>query len=238
MELDAKGAYHSLVSTLGGLEALLIHITNGADWLVNVSQVKTESLPVDLKNSRKYNYSNWRGAFRNEYDAGSKTWDTYGPVWHGGQAIRGLVAASRVGQLVLDALEATNRDQLAGLTAEMWKSRIDAWMDGAELCAGFILDKQVRSSDKENGMILSYENSANAPQSSTMLEGMRGLWDLAAATGNATYAQAANAAVTWSVDNAWMRGHGLLYDLWDRQNQSFLHEGGWNYVTKDGAGDH
>ena len=239
---DNRQHYSRLIHSLGGLEKVAVHISYAADWLVNVAQITNESLPSNMKNGHGYKYNNWTGAFRNEYDPAEEKFDAYGPVWHCGQAIRGLIAASKIGKKVLAAMRAFAADgvdnglRFAGFDASEWSLRVNRWMNAAVLGGGFILDKQVQTQGAEYGMILAYENNADNPQTSTMLEGMRGLYDLSRETDDLKYAKAANQAGIWLLNNAWITKQGLLYDLWDRKTKAYLKVPNWNFVTKDGVG--
>ena len=85
-----------------------------------------------------------------------------GPVWHGGQAIKGLVLASGLG---------------AAAAKLGWKGagfNRAAWLATAERAAEFTLRNR-ETSGPDAGLIHAYENDCCSALTSTQLEGLYGL---------------------------------------------------------------
>ena len=120
-------------------------------WLMDTAQVRSSKLGAE-KNSHGLNYSDWRGAIRGEYSAARKEWDFFGPVWHGGQAVKALVMAYQV-------------------TGEK------AFLDSARNAAEFITRHQLTDKDPRlDGLILGYEGGhPDTVGTATVLEALDGL---------------------------------------------------------------
>lgn len=140
-------------------------------------------------------YRDWRGAFRGEYNAATRKWDVYAPVWHGGQGVKGLALAARaLGE--------------------------QKWLDAAEYAADFILRHQVvDGADEDGGLILAYEN--NAINVTAVMEALDGLLVLAEVSGKVKYADAAVAAARWVMRKAYKEGEGLFREEYDPVARQF-----------------
>ena len=147
-----------------------------------------------------------------------------GPVWHGGQAIKGLVLASGLG---------------AAAAKLGWKGagfNRAAWLATAERAAEFTLRNR-ETSGPDAGLIHAYENDCCSALTSTQLEGLYGLCLLSNATGDRRYADAALAATSWSLKTL-MTGagnEGLMYDGYNLTTRRF-EPMVTNFVTKSGVG--
>ena len=187
------------------LPKLKLALSRACQWLVNVSLVRTDQLTAE-RNSHQFPYDNWRGAFRGEYSAATRTWDFFCPIWHGGQAVKALVLAHRV---------LPEQDLLAPA------------MEGA----GFILRHQVKSGP-DAGLILAYEDLPDQVFTSAILESLDGLFHLGRVTEDRRYTDAALAAAKWCRDRAWIADQGLIRDLYDPKTGRFVENA---VVVKDGA---
>lgn len=191
-----------IVEALPGLRRSMLL---ACDWLADVAQVQGEQLTVE-SNTLKLAHARWKGAFRGEYTVATRRWTFFCPVWHGGQAVKALVQAYQVAP----------------------NSR---YLEAAHQGARFILHNQVQSG-ADAGLILAYEGLPDKVYTSAILEGLDGLLVLGRATQRREYIDAAVSAARWCLDRAWLKGQGLLRDLYDPKTLRFI-DG--TVVTKDGA---
>lgn len=210
-ESTQRGHYETLADVRDALGAsqLWTALGGAANWLTDTAQINSTDLPPDCRNGNHYAYTDWYGAYRGEYDVGSGVFDFFGPVWHGGQAIKALVLASQAPPPSLDPPD-----------DGVHKGR---WLASAQRGAQFILEKQV-TTGPDAGLILAYEqpDHPGSPHTSTILEALDGLFLLANATGNASYATRALWAANWTLEHAWMQGQGLLHDLYNQTQRQWI----------------
>ena len=184
-------------------------LRNACDWLVDVAQVKTRELTVEV-NSMKHPYADWRGAIRGEYSAAKREWSFFCPIWHTGQAVKALMMASRV----------------------LKDSR---YVDAARLGGMFITDKQVwDSASCDHGLILAYEDFPQWVTTSAVLECMDGMLMLAEAERSENLAERLVEAVRFLIDKLYVEGQGLFRDVYDPQRHEPVTPD--PYRTKQGAG--
>ncbi len=177
-------------------------------WLTQVAMVLGDELGENDHNAQGLCYGHWRGAFRGEYAVAERRWWFFCPVWHGGQAVKALAHAS----LLLDDA---------------------ALMASAKVGADFILRNQV-TDGPDQGLLLAYEDEPDRVNTSAILEAIDGLYVLADVTGERRYVDAGIAAVQWCLRRAWIRGQGLVLDLYDPAVRTFADR---PYRAKDnGAG--
>lgn len=156
-------------------------------WLISRAMVAHEQIDPS-ENPHAYPYRNWRGAMR-EYNARTRRWHVFGPLWHTGQAIKAIVAAHRV----------------------IGDRRL---LEAARLAGDFLLDAQISDrSDPDFGLIVAYENQdPNVSATSCMLEALSGLIALGDATGEARYADAVLHAARWALKRVFLPKEGLFLD--------------------------
>ena len=165
-------------------------------WITDVAQMKTDMLSGE-QNTHKLEHQHWRGALRGEYRASTHQWDFFCPVWHTGQAIKSLVWAA----------QAFDRPGL---------------LDAARLGADFIGTARIADqSSPHYGLILGFEDFGDKSSTSAVLEALDGLWVLADATGDARYAEWANAAALWEARNSYL-GEGLFRDQFNVKSWSYM----------------
>lgn len=177
--------------------AVLTRALNSAcDWMTGVAQMKADALSGE-QNSHQLEHHHWRGALRGEYRASTRQWDFFCPVWHTGQAIKSLVWAA----------QAFNRPGL---------------LDSARLAAEFIGRERIADqSSPHYGLVFGFEDFGDKSSTSAVLESLDGLWLLADATGDARYAEWANAAAAWEARNSYL-GDGLFRDQFDVKSWRYL----------------
>ena len=178
-------------------EVLRDSLRLACSWLTDRSQKQEDQLNGEA-NSHGFTYAHWRGAFRGEYRAATRSWDFFCPVWHGGQAVKALVLAHRL----------FGDEQL---------------LAAARLGADFILDKQIQDrSDEDFGLILAFEDYADRINTSAILECLEGLFFLADETGERRYQQAALDALDWVQRKAYLAGEGLFRDSYHPGQRQFV----------------
>jgi hypothetical protein len=163
-------------------------------WLVEVAQVKQEA-EVGPRMRARHPQLCWTGAIRGEYRVATGEWEFFCPVWHTGQAIKALVAAS---------------DVLG-----------DAGMESAVLAGEFILNNRV-TEGPDRGLILAYEDHGDKVNTSAILECLDGLFALSAKTGIRRFSDAALDALDWVQRKAILGDTGLALDLYDPGSREFL----------------
>ena len=65
------------------------------NWLADIA-IKKENSLTNEKNPYKVVLPYWKGCIRNEYIAGTKDRQIYGPIWHTGQALKSLLLGSKI----------------------------------------------------------------------------------------------------------------------------------------------
>ncbi|MBN1942792.1 MAG: hypothetical protein JW849_05800 [Phycisphaerae bacterium] len=167
-------------------------------WLVDIAQIQTDELPADTDNRQGLPYESWRGSIRGEYSAADKTWWSFCPIWHTGQAVRALTLASQVlGQ--------------------------DKWLTGAKLAAEFIYTNQIfDESNPSHGLILAYEDNPTMVNTSAVMECMEGLMQLANAENDSAAWDRIIAAGDFLVEKMFMPEVGLFRDVYDPASHSVL----------------
>ena len=169
------------------LTVLKKHLEGAIYWLTEVA-CNNDDTPIGEK-GYKMPTKNWKGAIKGEYKAATKTWDSFCPIWHTGQAVKALVLASEV----------LNDAKL---------------LEKAEYCAQFILNNQFND-DKNDGLIAAYEDYPEYVNTSAILESLDGLFLLAQETGNDLYSNAAIKALYWVKKHMWNPDIKLFYDVYD-----------------------
>lgn len=177
-------------------EILFDSIALACSWLTDVSQIQAERIPTECARVSPFQKS-WKGAFRGEYSAGKHQWSMFCPVWHSGQAAKALCMAYR-------------------LTGE---KRL---LNSAVLAGNFILNQQITDkNDPDYGLIYAIEDYEDCVNTSAILESLEGLLWLTEVTGEKKYQFAAQHAVTWVRDNAYM-GDGHFRDNYSLTKHTFL----------------
>jgi len=143
---------------------------------------------------RRHKHSSWIGAVKGEYSAARKEWSFFCPIWHTGQAVKALA----------EAYEATNEPKF--LTA-------------AQMGARFIIENQIcDKSNADYGLIMAYEDKPDQINTSALLECLDGLFFL----DKNQYSQNILSAAEWVASKAWLKGKGLVMDLYDPQKKVFI----------------
>ncbi len=183
----------------------MVHIQNyklqqrlllALNWLTDVALKKEEQLTNET-NPQKLEQKTYKGAIKNAYFVASKTWQFQAPVWHTAQAIKAMVAATKL------EFADTSIDKKKYLTT-------------AEECASFILKNQIW--DKKNidhGLILAFEDMPGCVSTAGILETVDALFVLSEATGNEIYRQRALEALKFCKEKLYVRGEGLFVDGYD-----------------------
>lgn len=165
-------------------------------WLVDVAQVKSPKLsgmPIP-----ELSYENWQGAIRGEYRAADRQWSFFGPYWHTGQAVKALV--------MFHDIDPDPR-----------------WEQGAIEAGDFMLRHQIMEQGAPDfGLPLAYEDVPEAVNTSAVLEGLEGLFHLETMTGDSVYAEAADAALRWVAQHAYVKGEGTFHDFYDVATRRFV----------------
>ena len=143
-------------------------------------------------------YSDWRGSLRGEYNAGTRQWDFFCPVWHGGQAIKALVSAYR---LFSD----------------------EALLDAAKMIAEFIGRYRIQDgTDEDYGLILAYEDRGDIVNTSAIIESLDGLLELAEAGNRTDCREWALSALAWVAEKAYICNKGLFKDSYDAKKKLWV----------------
>ena len=169
------------------------HLNLACHWLTDIAQVKNEERYST--ETRVHQHKTWSGAIRGEYRVSSREWGFFCPVWHTGQAVKALVMAA----------------PYAG----------DFALEGAVAGGDFIL-KNVVGDGTDKGLILAYEDDNDKVNTSAILEGLDGLFELSAATGNAAYREAALNALDWVSRRAYLADGGYFQDCYNHVKGEFL----------------
>ncbi len=166
------------------------------NWLSDIALKTEEQLTIEL-NPLKLEHKTYKGAIKNEYVVSSKTWQFHAPVWHTGQAIKAMVAATKL------KLVDTNLDTKKYLTI-------------AEECANFILENQIWDiNNVDHGLILAFEDVPGCVSTAGILEVVDGLFMLSEATEKEIYKQRALEALKFCRNKLYVRGEGLFIDGYD-----------------------
>ncbi|MCC6679912.1 MAG: hypothetical protein IT445_03320 [Phycisphaeraceae bacterium] len=186
----------TLRDVAAALPGLKDSMTGAADWLANSAQVKSRDL-TDAENRAGHEYKDWRGAFRGECLVAEGIWWFFCPMWHGGQAVKALLKAYAV-------------------TPQA------SWLKAAVLGGDFICRHQI-DDELDKGLLLAYEDFSDKVTVSAVLESLDGLVELGRHTNNEQYVSAAIKALQWCAAKAWIRGEGLVRDLYDPRTRQFVH---------------
>lgn len=191
---------HDVIEALPGLDSAAY---SAANWLAEHAIIKTTGLE-DVHDRVGHRYHNWQGAFRGEYTMAEGVWWMFCPMWHGSQAIKALLSAAEL------------KDE-------------PAWISAAQLAGEFIIRNQIRTGS-DSGLLLAYEDFPDKVTISALLESLDGLFRLSEHSGDPRYADAAVSSLKWCRDHAWLRGEGLIQDLYDPATRKFIHDA---YPTRD-----
>lgn len=162
-------------------------ILNACRWLIDVAMVKTRELTVE-SNQYEFSYTDWRGAIRGEYDVATKRWDFFCPMWHSGQALKGLSLAYLVFK-------------------EQWL------LDGAKEVAGFLTRNCIADRDDPNfGAMYAYEGIEGI-NCSAVMETVDGLFHLAKICPEDNYRDIAINVLDRLHKNSYIQGEGLFKPL-------------------------
>jgi len=194
----------SLNDVMEALPGLDEAISGAANWLANHAIIKTQGLD-DVYNRVGHRYQNWQGAFRGEYNMTERVWWMFCPMWHGSQALKALLWATD-----------TIRQE-------------PTWISAAHSAGEFILRHQIQSG-ADKGLLLAYEDYPDKITISALLETLDGLFRLSERTGDSRFADAAVTSLQWCREHAWLRGEGLVQDLYDPATRKFVHDA---YPTLD-----
>jgi hypothetical protein len=160
------------------------------EWLIETAQKQEEGLTIE-NNSHKLAHDYWKGSIRGEYQASTKKWDYFCPIWHTGQAIKSLSHAYRIFQS-------------------------EELLNGAILGAEFIINSTEKNVDSPNfGLIYAYEDFGNIVNTSAILEACDGLLELSKITDNPIYSKIASNAVEFVNSKLYIKGEGVFSDLYD-----------------------
>lgn len=151
-----------------GLDAWRNSVRLACNWVIDISMIKTRQLELESSSFEHiHGYSDWRGAFKGEYNASTCKWDVFCPIWHGGQGVKALALAYSV------------------LNEE-------AYLQAARAAADFILRSQVSDEkDPDFGHILAYEGGSEGVNTSAIFESLDGLFTISEVSGDEKYADAA-----------------------------------------------
>lgn len=178
-------------------EACELALRRGADWLIARAQIPAggrAAAPFD--DPMAYPHGDYAGAFRTEYDTKTGRWGINGPTWHAGQAIRALLVAER---------------RLG-----------DGRFRPAALAAGeFMLRERLAGPPALAGMLLTYEGDNVHVNVEVGFEGISGLLDLHAATGDGRWLDAARVASD-TLLVGYLPGEGLAHDFYHVPSGRFV----------------
>lgn len=194
-------ALHTPADVFHQLPQLMDSMVQACHWLVDKAQIQTHDLPEGIYRHARQGVD-WRGAFWGEYRVATGRWNFMCPIWHGGQAVKALAMACQVLEEPRLLQAATNG-------------------------ASFILRNQ-RKQGVDAGVVLAYEDHEDKVNTSAVLETLDGWFVLSDVTGDPLWRDAAVAAGRWALDHAWVKGQGIVLDLYDPANHQFLNPA---YVT-------
>ncbi|OHB53290.1 MAG: hypothetical protein A2Y12_15695 [Planctomycetes bacterium GWF2_42_9] len=185
--INYESRWHKDNMTSFDYEEMMQSLNLACDWIIEQS-ICTMATISQNENPHNYKYSNWTGAIR-EYNAQTRSWYVFGPIWHTGQAIKSLVMAYKIlkQQYILDA---------------------------AEKCCRFILNATIQDTDEDDfGMIDARENGEpEVSATSCMLEALDGLISLAELTNNNKYWQVVINCLEWTQKKLFLQDEGLFLD--------------------------
>ena len=175
-------------------EIITESLVSACKWITDKAQVK-DNLPAGQR-GQKMAFKLWNGAIRGEYRAATGEWDSFGPAWHTGQAVKALVMAS----------SSLHRPDL---------------LDAAKYSAEFIMANRTVTGD-DAGVIWAFEDFPDLICTSGILETVDGLFMLAEATGEIEYSYAANAAVSWVINKTYCPEQRLFRDAYKYSEHKFI----------------
>jgi len=174
-------------------EELRKSLISACSWLTDVAQVK-DNQPVGPR-GQEMAFNLWNGAIRGEYRVSTKEWDSFGPTWHTGQAVKALVMAA----------SALDNPKL---------------LDDAKYSAEFIMANRA-TEGQDAGAIWAFENCTDLICTSGVLETVDGLFMLAEDTGDAKYSTAATDALSWIMDKTYNSEERLFEDHYNYSKHRF-----------------
>ena len=174
-------------------ENLRKSLISACKWITDVAQVK-DNHPVG-KRGQKMEFKLWNGAIRGEYRVATKEWDSFGPIWHTGQAVKALTMAA----------SALNDPDL---------------LDAAKYSAEFIMANRAEEGE-DAGIILAFEDFTDLVCTSGILETVDGLFVLAEATGEDKYSKAASDAVAWVIKKTYISERRVFNDRYNYAKKVF-----------------
>lgn len=139
-----------------------------------------------------YPHGDYVGATRTEYDTKARRWSLNGPVWHTGQAIRAMLVAGR-------------------------RLGDDRYREAAVRSGEFMLREQ-----RDDGLLLSFEDRADRVNVQVTFEAISGLLDLHTATGDDRYLTAARRATDFILDGGWLPDASLIRDHYTLDPPAFV----------------
>lgn len=174
-------------------EELSKSLVSACKWLTDIAQVK-DNQPVGER-GQKMDFKLWNGAIKGEYRVSTKEWDSFGPTWHTGQAVKAL------------AMAASALDE-------------PALLDAAKYSAEFIMANRAQEGE-DAGIILAFEDFTDLVCTSGILETVDGLFVLAEATGEDKYNKAANDAVAWVINKTYIPEKRIFEDRYNYDKKVF-----------------
>jgi len=172
-------------------------MTGAANWLAQIARVRDASHAYDDPRSYPVPDGGYIGAVRNEYDTKTRTWYLNGPVWHTGQAIRAVLIEYR-------------------------RSGDAALLEAARAMGEYVLRNIVDDPGHPNhGLMLSYEGDNATSNMQVTFETLPGLFDLADATGEPRWIDAARQAADFALQG-FNPDEGLIADHYHVAEQRFI----------------
>ena len=184
-------------------------VERACSWITDVAMVASQEVPAE-QDRFKMDYANWDGAIRGEYSAGTKKWDFFCPIWHGGQAVKALVLAYRV-------------------------LKEKKYLDAAMRTAGFIGRNRITDKDDPDyGMILSYEDKNHTKNTSAGMECLDGLFHLYEETNDKKYLEWITGELDWLSENAYVEGEGVFKDYYEVDDRKWIRPNWYSYDNENG----
>jgi hypothetical protein len=174
-------------------------LRSALSWLSEHAQVLDEAEGIE----KRHHQLSWKGAIKGEYSVASKKWSFFCPVWHTGQAIKAFV----LGYQALDEQH---------------------WLEKARLAADFIHANSIDGEEKDEKIILAYEDYDDKLNTSAILECLDGLRYLYECQGKSKDRKLFLDATQWIMQHAWRQGEGLLQDFYDPKEKKFFDRQGYS----------
>jgi len=182
-----------------GLDARVLRasLEEACRWVTNVAQL-TADKPDSEGETRSLAHRSWRGAIRGEYNAATRRWGFFCPVWHTGQAVAALTLAGQV------------------LGNKSWL------LDSAGLGAQFIGAQRIDDpQDEDYGLICAYEDWPDAANVSAIIEALNGLF-LFSDHGLPAARDWALDALSWIERKSYIAGCGLFQEPYAPCQRQFV----------------